>query len=61
MNGGACDEVRGLTRDDAGQHGRPVEWASETLLAGAPAALIHHAGAIYTLRVTRQNKLLLTK
>ena len=39
----------------------PAELHSEDLLAGAPAVLIHHEGKVYTLRATRQGKLLLTK
>lgn len=34
---------------------------SETLLRGAPAVEIEHAGQRYLLRVTRENKLILTK
>ncbi|SEA45414.1 hemin uptake protein HemP [Rubrimonas cliftonensis] len=34
---------------------------SATLLAGSRILLIRHAGETYTLRLTRQNKLLLTK
>jgi len=34
---------------------------SEQLLQGAPAVEIEHAGQRYLLRVTRENKLILTK
>lgn len=34
---------------------------SDTLLQGAPALEINHAGQTYLLRVTRENKLILTK
>lgn len=34
---------------------------SDALLQGAPALEIHHAGQTYLLRVTRENKLILTK
>ncbi len=34
---------------------------SEQLLRGAPAVEIEHAGQRYLLRVTRENKLILTK
>ena len=34
---------------------------SEKLLGGAPAVEIDHAGQRYLLRVTRENKLILTK
>ncbi len=34
---------------------------SEKLLQGAPAVEIEHAGQYYLLRVTRENKLILTK
>ncbi|WP_296223164.1 hemin uptake protein HemP [Ralstonia sp. UBA689] len=34
---------------------------SEQLFAGRSAVAIHHNGAIYTLRVTRFGKLILTK
>ena len=35
--------------------------ASEQLLQGASAVEINHAGQIYLLRVTRENRLVLTK
>jgi hemin uptake protein HemP len=34
---------------------------SEELLAGAAEILIEHSGMVYRLRVTRQDKLILTK
>ena len=34
---------------------------SERLLQGAPAVEINHGGQLYLLRVTRENKLILTK
>ncbi|HQU78916.1 MAG TPA: hemin uptake protein HemP [Azonexus sp.] len=34
---------------------------SEQLLQGAPTVEIDHAGQLYLLRVTRENKLILTK
>ena len=34
---------------------------SGTLMRGAPAVEIEHAGQCYLLRVTRENKLILTK
>lgn len=38
----------------------PVHESSELFKAGKEI-LIHHAGELYRLRVTRQNKLILTK
>jgi hemin uptake protein HemP len=35
--------------------------ASDVLMGGCTTLTIRHAGSDYTLRVTRQNKLLLTK
>lgn len=35
--------------------------ASEDLFAGATAIAIVHDGSTYTLRITKQNKLILTK
>jgi hemin uptake protein HemP len=35
--------------------------ASEKIFRGAPAVEIEHAGQRYLLRVTRENKLILTK
>lgn len=34
---------------------------SEALLAGCRELLIEHAGSLYRMRVTQQNKLILTK
>jgi hemin uptake protein HemP len=39
----------------------PPELMSQDLLGDARIALIHHEGKVYTLRATRQGKLLLTK
>lgn len=39
----------------------PPRIASADILRGAPTAEIEHAGQRYLLRVTRENKLILTK
>ncbi len=44
---------------DTGSH-RPC-FDSKDLLRGASAVEIDHAGQLYLLRVTRENKLILTK
>ncbi|TVQ54965.1 MAG: hemin uptake protein HemP [Rhodobacteraceae bacterium] len=41
--------------------GPPVCVRSDALLNGRRRLLIEHGGAVYTLQLTRQNKLLLTK
>ena len=50
-------------RDDTGRPDseRRREISSEALLAGGKELLIHHQGEAYRLRLTRQNKLILTK
>ena len=40
---------------------KPPEWTSTELLAGTSEAIIVHAGEVYRLRCTRNNKLILTK
>ncbi len=40
---------------------RPRSVSSRQLLAGARELCIEHCGELYRLRVTRQNKLILTK
>lgn len=40
---------------------RRREISSEALLGGSKELLIHHRGEAYRLRLTRQNKLILTK
>jgi hemin uptake protein HemP len=39
----------------------PVPLAAATLFAGCKEVVITHAGELYRLRLTRQNKLILTK
>jgi len=39
----------------------PRQWTSTELLEGHTEAIIVHAGEIYRLRCTRNNKLILTK
>ena len=39
----------------------PRQWTSKELLEGHCEAIIVHAGEIYRLRCTRNNKLILTK
>ncbi len=41
--------------------GAPAPVPSGALMGGARKLLIEHAGEIYTLQITRQNRLLLTK
>ena len=42
-------------------NGQPAVYDSRQLFATGKEVLIRHAGEIYRLRVTRQNKLILTK
>ena len=37
------------------------KYSSQTLLSGKQEILIEHAGHTYRLRITRQNRLILTK
>jgi hemin uptake protein HemP len=39
----------------------PIRYTSESLFHGRNEVLINHAGQEYRLRVTRQNRLILTK
>lgn len=39
----------------------PRQWTSRELLEGQAEAIIVHAGEVYRLRCTRNNKLILTK
>lgn len=39
----------------------PRQWTSRELLEGHSEAIIVHAGEVYRLRCTRNNKLILTK
>lgn len=48
-------------RPEAIPEGPPRRVDSETLLQGARRLIIAHGSDVYTLRLTRQNKLLLTK
>jgi len=51
------------SRPDARSQGRlPVRTLrSEELLRGSKEVVIEHAGAVYRLKLTRQNKLILNK
>ena len=40
---------------------KPRQWSSLELLDGQSEAVIVHAGEVYRLRCTRNNKLILTK
>ena len=40
---------------------KPRQWTSTELLGGHSEAMIIHAGEVYRLRCTRNNKLILTK
>ena len=39
----------------------PLHWPSSLLLRGRQVVSIEHKGAVYQLRLTRQDKLILTK
>lgn len=39
----------------------PLHWPSSLLLRGRQVVTIEHKGALYQLRLTRQDKLILTK
>ncbi len=58
MNSQPKPPAQTLTSPPSGQRPR-ID--SGTLLQGAPAVEIEHAGQRYLLRVTRENKLILTK
>jgi len=45
----------------AGSNAHRPRFDSKDILCGAPAVEIDHAGQCYVLRVTRENKLILTK
>lgn len=54
----------GLVPASVGREAAPVQWPrvdSRVLLAGADRVLIEHRGDTYVLRLTRQDKLILTK
>ncbi|MEO8497524.1 MAG: hemin uptake protein HemP [Planctomycetota bacterium] len=40
---------------------KPRQWSSKELLEGHSEAIIMHAGEVYRLRCTRNNRLILTK
>lgn len=40
---------------------RPPEYDTNTLFAGGREIVIHHAGAAYRMKITRQGKLILNK
>jgi hemin uptake protein HemP len=48
-------------RSQSAPQGAPAAVESRTLLAGREELIILHEGVSYRLRVTRQNKLILTK
>ena len=56
---GAVPETEGSGRSDSAASRRAV--LSEQLLKGARELVILHDGCEYVLRLTRQNKLILTK
>jgi hemin uptake protein HemP len=43
------------------QDGPMLHWPSSLLLRGRQVVCIEHKGAVYQLRLTRQDKLILTK
>lgn len=47
--------------DDAREPSEAGAWPSETLLRGRQVVCIDHKGVTYQLRLTRQDKLILTK
>jgi hemin uptake protein HemP len=49
------------TARPGGSHAAAATVPSHVLFAGQRRLLIEHAGEIYTLQITKQNKLLLTK
>ena len=51
------DETSSVRRTDVS----PREWSSSQLLDGRSEAIIIHAGEVYRLRCTRNNKLILHK
>lgn len=52
----------GNEQQDADQTGTPPrQWTSKELLEGHSEAIILHAGEVYRLRCTRNNKLILHK
>ncbi len=58
MNSQPKPPIQNAASNPSGQ--RPLI-DSGTLMQGAPAVEIEHAGQRYLLRVTRENKLILTK
>lgn len=55
-------DLRPMPREEAGGQGRALpEHDAEALTGGGREALIRFNGQTYTLRITRQSKLLLTK
>ena len=43
------------------QDAPPLHWPSQLLLRGRQVVTIEHKGTLYQLRLTRQDKLILTK
>lgn len=50
-----------MQTDQAPQQKKPLLWPIETLVGTEREALIRHDGQIYRLRITAQNRLILTK
>lgn len=62
MRATADRDLRPIPRDEASGQGRALpEHDAEALTRGGREALINFNGQTYTLRITRQSKLLLTK
>lgn len=59
--GGALQEAPSDTPFDSRGHSSEPIYHSRDLLCGGSTARIDHGGERYTLRVTRQGKLILTK
>lgn len=47
--------------EDTSRQPKPLVWRIETLVGSEREAHICHAGQIYRLRITAQNRLILTK
>ncbi|PKO91883.1 MAG: hemin uptake protein HemP [Betaproteobacteria bacterium HGW-Betaproteobacteria-1] len=60
QNAGSPDAAKTQTMAER-QVGGLLRWTSKTLFSGAREIIIEHAGVEYRLRLTSQDKLILTK
>ncbi|MBC8351777.1 MAG: hemin uptake protein HemP [Planctomycetes bacterium] len=60
MNGQSANSSDSQSSDEYANEA-PPEWTSSQILDGHSEAIIVHAGEVYRLRCTRNNKLILTK